>query len=208
MTFVKQSLSPMPVSPVTDAVINHQPTFIWTAVISNAGSLRTSVPRYRLQWDDDPNFGSPVTVETWQTTYTLYRGQSLADGTWYWRVATLDGNNKLGAYSEAQSFYKEYLPPTLIFPTQGSRTGSDVAFEWTPLDGAAAYKIEYADNEAFNSARGIVTDQTRYTPFDLLKTADYYWRVKMLDDDNREGPFILGRFSNTHLVYLPTLSTP
>lgn len=95
-----------------------------------------------------------------------------------------------------------------LTPLQGSRTGSDVTFTWTPLAGAANYKLEYADNEAFNRAKSVTTDQTRYIPIDVIKPGDYYWRVKMIDKDRREGPYMLGRFSNTHQLFLPSLRTP
>jgi hypothetical protein len=205
-TFIKRSLTPALIAPLDGEAIHQQPVFAWTPVITNTGDLRLAAPKYRVQWDDDPNFGSPVTVDTESTAYGLIEGQSLLDGTWHWRVAVIDADNRIGAYSEAAAFYKEYQSPTLIAPAQGSTQDTDVNFEWSPLAGAAEYDIEIADNEAFNLSKKERTDSARYTPTFELERADYYWRVRMRDEDGKTGPFIVGQFTNMETLFLPTLN--
>lgn len=205
-TFVKRTLTPALIAPLDGAIIHQQPVFAWTPVITNTGDLRLAAPKYRLQWDDDPNFGSPVTVDTESTAYGLVENQSLTDGTWYWRVAVIDADNRVGAYTAPAAFYKEYLPPTLLAPAQGSNVDSDVSFAWTPLAGAAEYEIEIADNEAFNAAKKDRTDNARYTPTFELKSTSYYWRVRLRDEDGKTGPFIVGNFTNQESLFLPVLT--
>ena len=116
MPFVKSSRPPQTIAPTGDEIVNAQPTFTWTAVLTPTITPRLAAPRYRLQWSSDPNFSTPTPkyVDTDSTSYTLDKGESLADGTWYWRVAVLqDASSKLGAYSPAQRFYKEYRSPIL-----------------------------------------------------------------------------------------------
>ena len=160
-----------------------QPTFTWTAVLTPTVTPRLAAPRYRLQLSSDPNFSAAVkTIDTDSASYTLEKSESLADGTWYWRVAVLqDASSKLGAYSPVQRFYKEYRSPTLISPAQGSSTSRSPQFEWAPLAGAAYYRIQIANNELFNSATTATTDATRYTPTTQLKQG----RVLLARADDR-----------------------
>jgi hypothetical protein len=198
MSFTKRMPTPTPLSPIGGATIYTQPTFTWAGVMTNTATLdglRLAAPRYRLQWDDDLNFGSPTTVDVEATAYTLVKGQSLADGSWYWHVAAVDGKGNVGAYSPTQTFYKEYLPPTLVHPDQGS-SPAQLYFAWTPLDGAAYYEIEVDDNDAFSSPLRGQTDNAAYTPTAELDAAAYFWRVRMVDRDRKPGPFILGQFDH------------
>jgi hypothetical protein len=207
-------LVPKLVGPINDLVVNSQPTFVWTPTITNTGELHIAVPKYRLQWDDDPQFSSPTSVETEATSYTPLKGQSLNDGTWYWRVAVIDADGKRGPDSSAARFYKEYLRPEASSPVQGSSDsdGTSVSFAWTPLNGAASYKLEIANNEAFDRPIRVTTENTRYTHTGKLETGDYYWRVQMVDKDGKPGPTIPGRFSqgagDSPGVFMPLVRAP
>jgi hypothetical protein len=208
MTFDKRSLTPTPLAPTGGLVINHLPTFTWQPVLTTTGELQMAAPRYQIQWDDDPNFGSPTTVSTESASYTLPKGKSLADGTYYWRVAVIDADNHAGAYSPAQQFYKEYLPPELVTPQQGGRVDSNMSFAWTPIPGAASYRIEIADNDSFNRPIVATTDNVRYSPTRQVTYTEFFWRVQMVDDDNKAGPYQVGRVSSglDFKAYLPTFS--
>lgn len=197
ISFTKSSFVPVLVGPIDSVVVNGQPTFIWEPTIVNEDGLHIAAARYRLQWDDNPQFNSPTTIETEATSYTPLKGQSLNDGTWFWRVAVIDGQNKRGPDSPAATFYKEYLRPETVSPVQGSTdiTNTSITFEWTPLDGAAYYKLEIDDDEAFDRAKRISTDNSRYTLTDKLDVGQYYWRVQMVDKDNKPGPTITGQFT-------------
>jgi hypothetical protein len=212
ISFTKSSLVPSLLSPINGVVVNSQPTFIWTATFSNTGELRIAAPRYRLQWDDNPQFNSPTTVETEATSYTPRSGLSLDDGTWFWRVAVIDGDGKRGPDSPAATFYKEYLRPEALSPVQGSSGGDMITFEWKPLDGAAHYVLEIDDNEAFSSPIKVTTDNTRYTHTESFKPGDYYWRVQMVDNDGKPGPTVPGRFSQGPAdgpgLYMPFIMGP
>ena len=205
-TFVKIFPASQLISPIQDQIVNSLPTFVWSPILTPTVTPRMAAPRYRLQYDDDPNFGSPTTITTDGTTHTPPRSQSLADGTWYWRVAMIDANNIVGPYSTIQRFYKEYLPPTLLSPDQGSRVVDIPTFEWSPVPGAAYYRIQFADNALYNSSTTVNTDDTRYTPTNNLKESDYFWRVAIYDDDGKPGPYIEGRvLYSDYYVYLPFL---
>lgn len=198
MTFTKSSVAPVllsaaPLAPadLPDA-IHRQPTLRWTAVLTPSQEPRLAAPKYRLQVANNVQFLNPaISIDTQATSYTPQKGMNLADGVWYWRVALVDGNGNLGPYSPAQSFAKQYLPPILV-----SAPGSSGApvFAWTPVDGAAYYKLEYADNANYNSSKKVNTDLTRYVPDKALPFSTYYWRVQIIDADNISGPLDNGQF--------------
>lgn len=193
MSFVKQSLTPVPLSPINNVVINFQPTFKWTAILTPTATPRVAAPLYRLQIDKDPNFGDPIVFTTESTALTLPKGKSIADGTWYWRVAVIDSNNNVGAFSQVQQFYKEYLTPKLLQPGQNGVISGATSFEWAPVEGAAYYRIEIDDDPLFNSTLAYETDNTKYTPTKALTAKEYYWRVRIYDQDGKPGPFVTGR---------------
>ncbi|MBK9232935.1 MAG: hypothetical protein IPO15_19370 [Anaerolineae bacterium] len=64
------------------------------------------MPRYRLKMDDDPNFGSPLQVDTASRLVHAGLAPTVRDGTWYWKVAFLDASNRESPYSPHESFYK------------------------------------------------------------------------------------------------------
>lgn len=206
MSFVKSSLAPEPLAPINDVVVNQQPTFQWSRVLTPTDSPILAAPRYRLQVDKDPNFSKPAEFNTTATSYSLVYRQSLADGTWYWRVGVIDANKQLWTFSPVQQFYKEYRPPTPLQPAQGSTSLGVPNFQWVPLDGAAYYRIEVANNPLFNQAISATTDHTAYTPTGKLDNSEYHWRVQMVDKDRNSGPFVLGRVTiGGGVVYLPAI---
>ncbi|MFZ4659754.1 MAG: SdrD B-like domain-containing protein [Caldilineaceae bacterium] len=196
MSFVMRSVSPTPLSPVNGVVVNGQPTFKWTAVLTPTAEPRIAAPIYQFQIDRDPNFGDPTTYKTQSTSFTIANNKSLADGTWYWRVAILYADTEGGnirAYSPVQQFYKEYLAPTLLQPGQNSVISGITSFEWSAVPEAAYYQIEIADNEQFNNSIKATTDNTKYTPTANLAPKQYHWRVRIYDRNKQPGPFVTGR---------------
>ncbi|MCC9078013.1 fibronectin type III domain-containing protein [Litorilinea aerophila] len=209
MSFTKRSLAPTLLSPVGGVVINEQPTFTWAPVLTNTGTLRMAAPRYRLQISGDPNFSNPATYTTESTTYTPAKRQTLPDGTYYWRVAVIDADNNLGAYSEPQSFYKEYLPPHLMEPQQGAAVTPATVFRWDPIHGAANYRIQIDEDPFFGSAESATTDNAAYAATKELKGPLVYWRVQMLDEDNNPGPYEVGQVAlQQFAIYLPLVANP
>jgi len=204
MSFVKQSLTPTPLAPINGQIINQQPTFQWTSILTPTEQPRVAASLYRIQIDDDQNFGS-VNLEytTQATTYNLPVNKSLADGTWYWRVAMVEPTRwsagMTGTYSEPQQFYKEYRKPTATFPLSNTVLTSATSFEWEPMMGAASYAVEIDDDPLFNSPIKATTQNTTYTPVKALTAEQYYWRVRMYDADNNPGPWHDGKVDVQHV---------
>ncbi len=64
-------------------------------------------------------------------------------------------------------------------------------FVWSPVDGAANYRVEISKFPTYAPVYdSITTYNTQYTPtkkYDL--NVEYYWRVAIVDADNKQGPF-------------------
>jgi hypothetical protein len=96
----------------------------------------------------------------------------------------------VGSYSPTAQFTKQYVIPQLISPVGGA-SAQTPTFIWTAVAGAARYKLEVALSPTFSTLYdSVMSDNTRYTP--VKKYADnavYYWRVAMVDNDGKVGPF-------------------
>ncbi len=199
MTFTKSSVAPTPL-PVTVVgaaaqtdTLHRQPTLRWSAILTPATEPRLAAPAYRLQVANNPDFTNPkINLVTQATSYTPKKGENLSDNTWYWRVALVDGAGNIGPFSPAQSFTKQYPPAPIL---SAPRDAESPVFAWTPIDGAAYYRMEYADNVSFNRSTVVTTDLTRYVPVKELPFNTYYWRVQMADADNNFGPIDNGQFT-------------
>jgi hypothetical protein len=146
--------------------------------------------KYRVQVSKDPTFsGTPDAIDTEQSCWTTIKGYD--DGTYYWHVAMYDGNQKMGDYSTYQTFTKQYPITTLLSPVNGSRVSTTPTFVWSPVDGAARYKLETSLYSNFSpTVESIQTDNTRYTPTRVYSSiTPYYWRVAIVDSDGKIGPF-------------------
>lgn len=167
------------------------PTFCWTPLLAmHNGAPVLAAHKYRLQTSLDPTFSAPFeTADTEQPCWTPNKGYT--DGTYYWRVAPIDGDGRLGPYGPAITITKQYTTPTLLEPAQGLALAETPTFAWEPALGAAKYKLEVSLYPTFSPLYDAATTvNVRYTPtkrYEMGKT--YFWRVAMVDKDGRQGPF-------------------
>lgn len=173
-------------------VVGHAPTLCWDPVLvsdTNSDPVLAAF-KYRLQFSIDASY-PPGTkqIDTEQNCFTPEEGY--ADGTYYWRVAMIDGNNRVGEYSASQNVTKQYPITTLLSPANGSTSTSAPTFIWTPVDGAAYYRLEISTDPTFATLIGgpIITYSVRHTPIFTMLNDEYYWRVAMVDSYGKLGPF-------------------
>lgn len=196
--------------PLAGAVVHGYPTFEWDPVVipGNASEIGWSAPRYRLQVATTPTgFPSPyedVNLDTASWTPT----KSYPDGTYYWQVAVRNASNRDGPFSAIRTFIKQYPAVTLVAPLTGT-VASDAypTFVWEPEDGAARYNIEVATDMNFGSKiDDQITENVVFTPLKAYATAQYYWRVAMIDKYGNYGPWtnsVLLIDPLPYRVYLP-----
>jgi len=176
-----------------DTIVHAAPTYCWDALVGddpeNPGQAVLTAWKYRLQVSQDANFSSTYeSVDTTNNCWTPTVGYN--DGTYYWRVAMIDGNNRVGSYSPAVSFTKQYPITTLISPVSGAIPQTPT-FVWTPVDGAASYRFEVSQFPTFYPLYdSIDTINTQFTPIKKYTSElVYYWRVAIRDRSGKMGPF-------------------
>ncbi len=80
--------------------------------------------------------------------------------------------------------------PVLADPPDGARPAA-FAFRWEPVDGAAGYVVEIAEDAAFHRlAHRAAVDGPEYAPAQVrlpLREAGYHWRVSAVDADGFQG---------------------
>ncbi|MBN2257364.1 MAG: hypothetical protein JW704_06025, partial [Anaerolineaceae bacterium] len=173
-------------------IVGRAPTLCWDPLIVNdtGGDPVLAAWKYRIQVSKDSTFSSIFdSADTEQSCWTPIKGYD--DGQYYWHVAMIDGNSRIGAYSPTATFTKQYPITTLLSPEGGAVILETPTFVWSPVNGAAHYRLEISTYANFSKIhQTVTTDNTRYTPVtDYNITKTYYWRVAILDDDNKIGPF-------------------
>ncbi|HOU14743.1 MAG TPA: hypothetical protein PKZ84_16680 [Anaerolineae bacterium] len=180
------------VEPPMGGAVHRTPTFRWNASLlpGNATTIGWTAVKYRLQVANNPNFTSPIEnivldTITWTPT------KSFPDGTYYWRVAVVDANSKEGPFSSVAMFTKQYPVPTLVSPLPGTGVDADFpTFVWQPVNGAASYRIEIAQNPQFSPLLdSATTNNVTFTPLKKYTATQYYWRVAMIDKSGSYGPW-------------------
>ncbi len=176
--------------PLNAANVNYAPTFKWQTVLTPTGQPAWGSPYFHLQIATSPNsFGSPfedLTLDTINWTPS----RSYPDGTYYWRIAVRDANSNDGPFGGVYTFTKQYPTVTLISPGSGDTIGFFPDFSWTAVNGAARYRLQVATNPQFSPTyEDVTTDQTEFIATHEYATANYYWRVAILDRDNNIGPW-------------------
>ncbi len=106
-TFTKQYPVTTLVSPLNGVNIASTPTFIWTAVNGAA--------RYKLDVSLYPNFSPTIEAITTDSIRYTPTNAYATQKTYYWRVAIVDADGKVGPYTGATIIldpnpYKIYLP--------------------------------------------------------------------------------------------------
>jgi hypothetical protein len=177
-----------------EVVVRRAPTLCWTPLIQDDpfGDPFMAAYTYVLQVSKVPFPTSSIfeSVETQQSCWT--GAKSYADSVYYWHVAMKDGNGRQSVYSDTAQLTKQYDITTLISPITGSTVTSTPTFTWTPVNGAAHYRLEISINDNFSPLyeSAITTDFTSYTPLRTYAAPRiYYWRVAIVDDSGSIGPF-------------------
>jgi hypothetical protein len=191
--------------------VRSNPTLCWQPVLARDGSNTPVLAayRYRVQVSKDPSFSPGQIFDEIVTEHACWTpSKAYEDRTYYWHVAMLDGEDRIGDYSDTAVFTKQYPATAWLNPASGSGSTGTPTFSWAPVFGAAYYRIEIARDPDFtNLLERVDTNNTRWTPLSQYPSPNiYYWRVAMVDWGNFVGPFneatiLLGG----KLLFLPSL---
>ncbi len=198
--------TPTGLAPDNGLIIHTTPTYCWDPLVGYANNEPVLTAwRYFVQVSTDPNFSSTYdSFDVFNNCWTPFTGYY--DGTYFWRVAMIDGSGRMGSFSPSATFTKQYPITTLISPISEPVQGTPT-FIWTPVDGAATYSFEVSWYPTFYPLYdSIETVNIRYTPTSIYQSEKvYYWRVAIRDRTGKPGPYtdatiIIG---NRFPVFLP-----
>ena len=183
---------PIPSALVPDGEeVHYAPTYCWDPI--------EIAWKYRLQVSTNQAFsGIYETVDTINHCWTPTKGYK--DGTYYWHVAIINANGRVGHYSDIATFIKAYPKTALVSPVVGN-VQTTPTFIWTPVDGAATYRLEVSLYEAFTPLYdSTITINTQFTPTKVYaENHIYFWRVLIRDRDGNQATlyasasFVLGK---------------
>ncbi len=175
------------------------PKFCWNTILQpdDKGNPTLAGFNYRVQVSTNNTFAALYDAfDTEQSCWTPTKGY--ADGTYYWRVAMMDGSNHFTPYSATAMFVKQSLLALPKFPVANDTVTSTPTFRWTGADGitpyiqgASSYIVKIYTDPLFSVLYDeVTTNNTSFTPvkiYDFPKK--YYWRVAMVDSYGNQGPF-------------------
>lgn len=180
-------LPPMPpalLQPAGDAALaGDRPEMKWR----DAESLR-----YRVQLAANASFERIVLDRTDVVGDALRVDASLPPGRYFWRVASVSGDDGQGEFAAARSFRILTSPPLQL---GAAAKGGELHMSWSTAPSAARYRVQLAKDEQFSE---LLVDQQ----VDALEmrasrpqAGHYFMRVSALDGDGVAGPY-----SGTHPV--------
>ena len=147
--------------------------------------------RYRVELSSSEQFETLLAdIESTEADTTL---PVLADGHYFLRVRAIDAQG-LEGHDASASFAVEVLPepPFAIAPAHDSIVRDpEPEFRWAAAADAAAYRLEFADNPAFERATAMRVDAGTNTTRAAQSFApgQYYWRIASDAANGRQGPF-------------------
>lgn len=184
LTLDARPLPPTPISPALDErLYQPQANFAWIAVPDAHGYVFQAAPT--------PEFDNGM-VER-RLPPVIQHQETLGEGQWHWRVASLDDAGRMHLFSPYRTFIVKPLPA----PPAGARSSADggkAYFTWNPVKGADSYAVEIALDQ-----KVVVSKETKETTLAVaLEAGKYQWRVRGQEADGQTGGW-----SPDNVVILP-----
>lgn len=176
-----RALAPAPVLEAAAGRIEHLPVrFRWQAA--------EAVTHWRAQLyqaDSDDVLLRDKVLETPMVSWA-----DLPDGRYRLRVRALTGDGLEGLDGE-QVFELAAQPvaPLALQPQAGQTVRGDVLLRWARPLGVRSYRLQLADNPAFDPVRLDLSGLSDVELRPELPPGDYFWRLASVDDGGRQGPF-------------------
>jgi hypothetical protein len=168
-------LPPAPQAPTLgERLYRHDVAFSWAAAAEAHG--------YVLQIAPTPEFDNGL-IERRLAAVTRH-DETLAEGDWHWRAASLDEAGKLHAWSPHRAFHVQPLPNPPA--ARASAEAGQAHFTWSEVKGAARYGLELGAS-ADLSAPLLQRETDAITLAEPLKSGKYYWRVRAIEADGQAG---------------------
>jgi hypothetical protein len=177
-------LPPVPIAPALgERLYQPQADIAWTAVPDARG--------YLLQLSPTPEFDNGVIEH--RLPPVVRHQETLPEGEWHWRVASLDEAGLPHLFSPHRAFIVKPLPQP---PADGQSRAEDgkAHFAWSPVKGADGYGIEIGRDD-----KVVASKQAKDTTVSAdLEPGKYHWRVRSQEADGQAGSW-----SSPSVVILP-----
>ena len=175
-----------PVAPALLDLINNkivrepQPAFNWSQPQDSVA--------FHFQLARDAGFETMVVDLPRHDQAHFHPAEALPPGEYYWRVASVRGENKQGPFSTPQVFQITTIPPApqLEVPVVEDDM---LVFRWVAAADASQYQLQLANDREFDN---VVIDETVSETELRIKPprADtYYARIRAVDAHDYPGPF-------------------
>ena len=180
--------APVLIPPTINPVNTGKPIFQWNAV--DGATL------YNVQIANNPDFNSPIVNVANISTTEYTPATDLPEGTMYWRVAAIDAQGDVGAFSSSTSsnaIIIDVTPPppvTLIAYSPDPTNNQKPTLTWNASVGASLYHVQIASTSDFLAPifNGYVSETT-YTPVSNLPEGKTWWRVSAKDLAGNESQY-------------------
>ncbi len=144
----------------------------------------SGVKEYSVEYSLSADFSSPVSQTTLSSVLNI---SSLTNGTWYWRVRSVDNSGNESVWTVGESFLVDLTAPDVPTGLVEDITGVNIALDWADSadndggSGLKKYTVSYANNSGFVNA---VTRTVASSELNISGLAEgiYYWRVKAEDN--------------------------
>jgi hypothetical protein len=203
---------PAPLSPSNNFLsTDYKPKLTWSQSSLPAG---TTFDHYQLQIAPDTSFGTVVlnhfVSKRTQLSYSLPPGVLNPDTEYFWRVRASNTLGHLSDWSKTFSIRTAMLPPELLKPETGSTALTyRPEFEWSTVENATSYTIQFSLYASFNELILNATSAgTKYIPTkNLPQNRTIYWRVR---SNGPNGPSAWERssFTSANPPSNPSLVSP
>ncbi len=148
--------------------------FSWAAAAEAHG--------YVLQIAPTPDFGDGL-IERRLPPVTR-QVETLSEGDWHWRVASVDEAGKVHLWSEPRAFRVQPLPnPPVAYARADA---GEAQFAWAASKGAARYDLQVGASPDLGEVQ-IKRDTDATTLSVTLDPGKYYWRMRAVEADGQAG---------------------
>src|SRR3954453_10968580 len=185
---MKRIAAPTLVSPGDANTGDAMPSFGWRAVRGAA--------KYEFHLSGDRTFSSTIyTIQTLNPFATV--DKSFTDGTYYWRLRSIDSHDVAGLWSQPRSYTKSWTAaPVPLGPADGQQIvypSTPLVLSWSPVRHAYKYLVYIATDPSLGSlvlgfgGKPVETSGTRFALPGALAPGRYYWAVTPEDAEKHTG---------------------
>jgi hypothetical protein len=174
-----QPQAPVPEQPVGGAIIRDEMPRLRWAEVAGAGT-------YCLQLATDKAFATPL-IDQCQLSQPHFMAPILPPGHYYWRLASVDANNKQGPFSTAAGFQIKpaaAAPVVLVTADQAETRAS-----WPGASPGQWYRVEIARDAEFTQLLQQETTANTWIEVSPRSSGERYLRVRSIEEDGYEGPW-------------------